>query len=198
MNGEPRIRIIVVGIGGQGVVFASKVVGEAALQAGLNVVISEVHGMAQRGGIVTSQICIGDIHGPLIADGEADLILAFEPVEAYRIIQKANKDTTIIANSEQIKPLSASFGEVEYPDSDMVIQAINEVTENLLVIDGSSIAAEFTSHVVMNSVLLGALAGTGRLPLDPESLRAHLLKRVPPKTTDMNAKAFDAGMKAVQ
>ena len=198
MNAEHKMRIMVVGIGGQGIVFASKVLGEAILHAGLNVVVSEVHGMAQRGGVVISQICIGDIHGPLIADGETDVILAFEPVEAYRIINKANEDTVIIANTEPVKPTSANFGEVEYPDVEDVLQAMNEVTGNLITVEGSGIASKLGSHMVVNSVMLGALAGIGKLPIEPQSLRSHLLEQVPEKSVELNARAFDAGLEAVK
>jgi indolepyruvate ferredoxin oxidoreductase beta subunit len=197
MSETPRLRIFFTGIGGQGIVFSSKVLGEAVLLADLNVVMSEVHGMAQRGGVVTSQICIGDAHGPLIADGDADVIVAFEPVEAYRFIHKANADTMIITNTEPLEPSTANFGDVEYPDTVEVLQAIREVTQNLITVKGSSIANELGSPHVLNSIFLGALAGTGRLPIEPQKLREHLLTKVPKKIAELNAKAFDAGLAAV-
>jgi indolepyruvate ferredoxin oxidoreductase beta subunit len=198
MSGAARMRILVVGIGGQGVIFASKVLAEALLKASLNVVMSEVHGMAQRGGVVTCQICVGDVQSPLIADGEANIILAFEPVEAYRLIHKANTDTAIIANTEPVKPLSANLGETEYPEADEVIQAIKDVTENLMTIHGSEIAANLGSRLALNSVLLGALAGTGKLPIASQILKDHLLTKVPRNSVELNEKAFDEGLRAVR
>jgi indolepyruvate ferredoxin oxidoreductase beta subunit len=198
MSEAPSLRILVVGVGGQGVIFASKLIGEAMLETGHNVVMSEVHGMAQRGGVVTCQICIGNIHSPIIGDGEADLLLAFEPIEAYRTIQKANKETVIIINTEPLIPTSANFGDVEYPDKEEIIQVINDVNENLLTLNGSEIAADLGSHLVLNSVMIGALAGTGKLPLEPRLLKDHLLAKVPKTSIEQNSKAFDRGLAATQ
>ena len=191
------LRILVVGIGGQGVVFASKVIGEAILKTGRNVVMSEVHGMARRGSVVTCQICIGDVHSPMIGDGEADIILAFEPIEAYRAIQKANQETIIITNTEPLIPMSAYLEDIEYPDRDEVFQAINDVNEHLLTFNGSEIAADLGSHLVLNSVMIGALAGTGKLPIETGLLKNHLLAKVPKTSAEQNAKAFDMGLTAV-
>lgn len=198
MSKDSNIRIVLVGIGGQGVIFASKVIGGALMGEGLNVLMSEVHGMAQRGGVVTCQICAGEVHSPMIGDGGADVMLAFEPVEAYRLIHKANKNTTIITNTEPEKPLTANFGEVEYPDVEEVLRAIREVTDKLTAIKGTEIARSLGSQMVMNSVMLGALAGTGRLPFTTQVLRDSLSKKVPEQHGEMNARAFDAGLAAVK
>lgn len=197
MSNEDILRILVVGVGGQGVVFASKVVGKAIMEAGHNVIMSEVHGMAQRGGVVTCHICIGDIQSPIIGDGEANIILAFEPIEAYRAIHKANSETVIITNKTMFIPTTAFIGKVEYPDLSDVLGAIGEVNDHLVTLNATKIAMDVGSHVMANAVLLGALSGAAELPIGSEELKRHMLTRVPPKTIDLNSRAFDLGLKFV-
>ncbi len=188
------LRILVVGVGGQGVVFASKVIGEAIMNTGQNVIMSEVHGMAQRGGVVTCHVCIGDTYSPMIGDGQADLILSFEPIEAFRAIQKAHPETVIITNKAMFIPVSVNISDVKYPDLDDVIGAIEEVNDHLTVLNATKIAIEVGSHVMANAVMLGALAGTGKLPIETDEFKKYILSEVPPKTVDLNSKAFERGL----
>ncbi len=197
MNDDRNLRILVVGVGGQGVIFASKTVGEAVMKASQNVIMSEVHGMAQRGGVVTCHICIGDIHSSIIGDGEADIILSFEPIETYRALHKANSGTMILTDTSPLIPTSANIGDVEYPDLNVVLDAIRETSERLIAMDATGIAKDLGSHLIANSVMLGALAGTGALPIEAELLKTHILTRVPSKSADLNSKAFDRGYGAV-
>ncbi len=101
--------IIIAGVGGQGILFASKIIGETAVASNMNLILSEIHGMAQRGGAVISTVKIGNTHSPLIADGEADIILSFEPVEALRAANKMSKNTTVIINTNSIIPFPVSL-----------------------------------------------------------------------------------------
>lgn len=191
------LRVLVVGVGGQGVIFASKTIGEAVMKASRNVIMSEVHGMAQRGGVVTCHICIGDIHSSIIGDGEADIILSFEPIETYRSLHKANSGTLILTDTSPLIPTSANTGDVEYPDLTGIFDAIRETSEHLITIDATGIAKDLGSHLIANSVMLGALAGTRALPIEAELLKEHILTRVPSKSIDLNSKAFDRGYGAV-
>ena len=194
MKSDGVLRILVVGVGGQGVVFASKVIGEALMNAGQNVVMSEVHGMAQRGGVVTCHVCIGDTYSPIIGDGQADIILSFEPIEAFRAIHKAHPETVIITNKAMFVPVTAHISEVKYPDLDDVIRAMEEVNDHLTVLNATKIAIEVGSHVMANAVMLGALAGTGKLPIETEGFKNYMLSKVPPKTADLNSEAFKRGL----
>src|SRR4030066_1123786 len=107
--------IYLVGVGGQGIITASRIIGDAAISAGKNVLLSETHGMAQRGGSVVCTARIGDVYSPLIPDGQADLILSFELLETLRALCKANEDTMVISSTEKIVPLSVSTQKLRYP-----------------------------------------------------------------------------------
>lgn len=191
-TGESQ-RILIVGVGGQGVVFTSKVIGGAFMDSDMYVAMSEVHGMAQRGGVVTCHMCAGDLHSPIIGEGEADILLSFEPIEAYRILGKANPETTIVTNKAMFIPVSVNVGKVKYPDLDNVLSAIKEVSDNFIAFNATRTASEIGSYVVASAVMMGALAGTGKLIISTESLREQLLSRVPPKSVEMNENAFNKG-----
>lgn len=190
-------RIVVVGVGGQGVLFASKVISQAALLKGKNAVMSEVHGMAQRGGVVTCNVCIGDLRSPLVGDCEADVILGFEPVETYRSLAKANPGTRIITSTSPLVPVGVSIGIDKYPDVNMLFEEIKKLTKKFTSLDSASLALEAGSFITENAVLLGALAATAECPLDKESVLKSLKDNVPPKAIEMNVKAFELGFKAV-
>ncbi len=191
-----QLRIVIVGVGGQGVLSAAKNIGGAALEAGHGVVMSEVHGMAQRGGVVVCNICIGDLDSSLIGNGEADVILSFEPIEAYRALNLANKDTIIITNTAPVIPVTASIGEMKYPDLDDIFSAIGEVNSNLIKVAATELAKEAGTALAANTVMLGALAATGKMPVSADDLKKYMLSKVPPKTVEMNGKAFDMGVNA--
>ena len=189
-----QLRIVIVGVGGQGVLSAAKNIGGAMLEAGHSVVMSEVHGMAQRGGVVVCNICIGDLDSSLIGDGQADIILSFEPIEAYRALNLANKDTVIISNMAAVIPVTASIGEMKYPDLDDIFAAISEVNSNFIKLEATELAKEAGTALAANTVMLGALAATGKLPISTDELKNYMLSKVPPKTVEMNEKAFGMGM----
>jgi indolepyruvate ferredoxin oxidoreductase beta subunit len=190
-------RIVVVGVGGQGVLFASKVISHAALLKGKNVVMSEVHGMAQRGGVVTCNVCIGDMRSPLVGDCEADVILGFEPVETYRSLAKANPDTRIITSTSPLVPVGVSIGLEKYPDVNLLFDEIKKVTKKLTPLDSASLALEVGSFITENAVLLGALAATAECPLEKEKILEALKSNVPQKAIEMNVKAFELGFNSV-
>ena len=126
------IRLIIVAVGGQGNLLASKVLGEAALLSGVPVRMSEIHGMAQRGGVVESAIIFGDAKSSIISDGEADLLLGFEPSETLRAIQKSNKNTVTITNLSPLVPFTVAIGKGTYPDLDSIQRLIQSKTKYLI------------------------------------------------------------------
>jgi len=191
-------RIVVVGVGGQGVLFASKVLSEAALAEGKNAVMSEVHGMAQRGGVVMSNICVGCIESSLVGDAEADIIFAFEPMEAYRALPKANKNTRFVTSTSPVVPVVVSIGKQKYPDIEEMFAEIRALTPHLTAVDADALAILAGSYVTANSVLLGALAGTAECPVSKEKLLEVLKRIVPPKTVEINLKAFELGLEAAK
>ena len=193
MSTDGDQRILIVGVGGQGVVFTSKVIGGAFMDSGMHVAMSEVHGMAQRGGVVTCHMCAGDVNSPIIGGGEADILMSFEPIETYRILEKANPDTMILTNKAMFIPVSVNVGKVKYPDLEDVLSAIGEVNDNLIAFNATKTALEIGSHVVATAVMIGALAGTGKLLVSAGSLKEQLLGRVPPKSVELNENAFDKG-----
>lgn len=192
-----RYNVQMVGVGGQGVLLASMVIGEAAMRKGMEVAMSEVHGMAQRGGSVTSTIRMGDdIISPLIPKGGADLLLAFEPIEAYRSLEYANEDTFIVANTHPIIPITVSMGADEYPDLDNIIDKMRSASSRVIPVNATDIAIEFGGAIATNSVLIGAVAAVKGFPLSVEELKESLLERVPEKFRQMNERAFEGGYQA--
>ena len=188
-------KIQLIGVGGQGTIKASTIIGEAAMKKGLNVVMSEVHGMAQRGGTVVTEFKIGDADSPLIEEGAADLMIAFEPAEALRALNKINKESFVIVNSSPIVPFTVSLGISEYPESSSVFGELRAKINNLLVIDAPKIAKEAGSIISENMVLLGAAVATPNFPIDKDLIVQSMKENLPPKSIETNLKAFEKGFK---
>ncbi|HVO77338.1 MAG TPA: indolepyruvate oxidoreductase subunit beta [Methanomassiliicoccales archaeon] len=194
-----KCAILVVGVGGQGVLLASRVLGDAAMRSGQEVVMSEVHGMAQRGGSVSSMVRFGaEVISPLIETAGADVILAFEPSEACRALSYAHKGTTIITDTNPILPAGAIRGDEVYPPVDTILDAISSSGVRLIAIDSVGEAEKAGSRLAANAVLLGALARTGASSLAAEMIRASLVENVKEKHREMNGRAFDAGLSATR
>jgi indolepyruvate ferredoxin oxidoreductase beta subunit len=194
---KDKISIVLTGVGGHGVITAANILGKAAVKAKVNVYVSEVHGMAQRGGSVNCAVRMGNVHGALVANGTADAILSTEPIEALRYIQYANKKTKIITDSTPIVPFTVSVGMEKYPDINAVFKELDSYGE-LIKFDAVKVAKDAGALVTKNIVLLGALAGTGILPFDKKILLETILENVPAKFKDINKKAFEGGLKAVK
>ncbi|MDT8379512.1 MAG: indolepyruvate oxidoreductase subunit beta [Desulfotignum sp.] len=189
-------RLIIVAVGGQGNLLASKVLGEAALIAGVPVRMSEIHGMAQRGGVVESAMVFGDAQSSIISDGEADILLGFEPAETLRALNRCSKDTQVITNTAPVPPFTVSVGLGTYPDVEQIKQLIRAKTAGLVAIDAMSLAREAGSPMSVNIVLLGALIQTGALGFERDVVEEAIKRRVKPAFQDVNLKAFDLGFKA--
>ncbi len=184
--------IYLVGVGGQGIITASKIIGDAAVLAGRNVLLSETHGMAQRGGSVVCTTRIGDVHSPLIPDGRADVILSFELLETLRALCKASKDTIVVSSTEKIVPLSVSSQKLKYPSEGEVKAQVAKVAKSFTSIDAPKVATDCGVPMSSNVVMVGALAGTGMSGLDrvhfEKSIEMNIQRKLPE-----NLRAFSEG-----
>lgn len=183
------MNILIVGVGGQGTLLASRVLGKYALEKGHDVKLSEVHGMAQRGGSVMTYVRIGEkIASPLIDEGQADVILAFEKLEALRYVHYLKEGGQVIYSTQEIMPMPVVTGAAEYP------QGIEEKLPGTGV-DALTLALQAGNSKAANSVMLGALCK--KLSLDRAAFESALLTSIPQKTAEMNKKAFELGFAAV-
>ena len=183
------------GVGGQGIILFSKILGQVAIHAGKNVLIGEVHGMSQRGGVVSSSIQIGKNISPQIPDGKADILIGFEPLETLRAINKANNDSPIIFNINPIFPSTQNLKNSDYPTTQTIIQTVQSFSKHSHGIDAEHLALEAGNERLINIVMLGALCGTGYLPFTYNDIMLVIKSMVPQKWIDLNMKAFEIGCK---
>ncbi len=181
--------IMIVGVGGQGTLLASRILGNAVISRGYDVKVSEVHGMSQRGGSVVTYVKYGDkVSSPIIGDGEADIILAFELLEAYRALPSLKKGGRMIVNTQKINPMPVITGAAEYPE-DIEKKLANKV--ELTAVDALSLAKEAGSIKAVNVVLIGLLAKNTSISY--EDWIKTIKETVPPKFLEINLKAFELG-----
>ncbi len=192
------IRLIVVAVGGQGNLLASKVLGEAALLAGVPVRMSEIHGMAQRGGVVESAIVFGEAESNIISDAEADILLGFEPSETLRALNKCNRETVVITNMSPVPPFTVAIGKGTYPDLDHIERLIQSKTKRLIAFDAVSLAKSAGNVMALNIVLLGALLQTQCLPISAEQLEEAIRTKTKAAFVETNLKAFRLGFDAAK
>lgn len=192
------IRLIIVAVGGQGNLLASKVLGEAALLAGVPVRMSEIHGMAQRGGVVESAIVMGRAQSNIISDGEADILLGFEPAETLRALGKCNRGTVVITNMAPVPPFTVAIGKGTYPDLGRLQDLIRKKTSRLIAFDALALARTAGNAMTLNMVLLGALIQTGLVPITAEQVKEAIRTKTKAALVDMNIKAFDSGLAAAE
>lgn len=186
--------ILVAGVGGQGVILASDVMADTFLQAGNDVKKSEVHGMAQRGGAVSSHVRFGaKVYSPIIKMGEVDYLCMMEKMEALRWLNYCNKSTVILLDDVEVNPPIVNLGDMEYPKD--IEEILRENFKNVHVIPATTIAAEMGSERAANVVLTGALSVL--LAIDAEIWLRTLLSRLPERLHTLNKKAFLAGKQAL-
>ena len=186
--------ILMVGVGGQGTILASKLMTLALLDEGYDVKMSEIHGMSQRGGSVSSQIRYGkEVHSPVVELGGADIIVSFELVEALRNLEYLKSDGLMIVNDYKILPLSVISGNAEYPQDTLGLLSSKV---NTLSLDAFSIAVELGNPKVMNIVLLGAVAR--KLGIDDIDWNKIIEQNVKPKFIDINKEAFRIGYESIK
>ncbi len=190
-----RVNLEIVGVGGQGILTSSQVIGSAALENDLDVYMSEVHGMAQRGGVVVTTVKIGEeVYSPLIGKGDADVVLGFEPVETYRAIEQASDDTWVVTNTEPIVPFTVSVGDESYPNiEEKILPGLKDCTDKLIALNAEDLAKEAGAAITQNIVMIGALTATGILPLSKEEILGSVIENVPDKFEELNKTAFEKG-----
>jgi indolepyruvate ferredoxin oxidoreductase beta subunit len=188
-------RIVFVGVGGQGNLLASRLLGEACLSAGIPAVVSEIHGMAQRGGIVESALVMG-ASSPIVSRGEADVLVGFEPLETLRALSKCNKDTVVITNTHPLPPFTVAIGQGIYPDIDKAIDLIRDNVRSLISLDGDRLAARAGNPLSLNIVMLGVLIGSKIIPLGEDILKQTIAETTKQEFLESNLKAFHFGIAA--
>jgi indolepyruvate ferredoxin oxidoreductase beta subunit len=190
-------RICLIGVGGQGTLLATLVLAETAILAGYDALGSEVHGMAQRGGIVESTVIIGDVRSPIISDGEADVLLGFEPVETYRALGKCSADSVVVSNTVPVTPYSVAIGKGPYPNVEKLFDFIRGQVKQLITLDAQALAEQAGARLATNVVMLGALAGSGVLPIPGEAFKETIRTKTKEKLVEVNLRAFDLGFGAL-
>jgi indolepyruvate ferredoxin oxidoreductase beta subunit len=189
-------RLIIVAVGGQGNLLASKVLGEAALLADVPVRMSEIHGMAQRGGVVESAVVFGDAASTIISDAEADVLLGFEPSETLRALNKCNADTVVITNTAPLPPFTVAIGKGTYPDLQELQELIRNKTARLIAFDAQTLAKQAGNIMSLNMVLLGSLIQTGIMPVTADNVKEAIRTSTKKAFVDINIKAFEMGFEA--
>lgn len=190
--------IYISGVGGQGIIKFSIILGEAAINTSYKVVMSEIHGMAQRGGVVFTELKIGNSNSSIIPEGESDLLISFEPLEALRVMNKANKDTVFIVNTSPIMPFNIANSKYPYPDVKSIIKEIESNSSSVFTLNAEKIAEESGNILSMNMVMLGAAAAIKGFPIKKEDLINAMNENLPLKTLEINKKAFERGYDSVK
>ena len=183
------MNVMVVGVGGQGTLLTSRIIGKTALEKGLDVKLSEVHGMAQRGGSVVTFVRFGDkVYEPVVEVGECDVLISFERLEAKRYAHYLKKDGIIIVNDTRIDPMTVVIGAAEYPDG--IIKELG-TEHKVYSVDAGKVASDLGNPKVQNSVVLGLAARY--IGFEYSDWVSVLTGTVPERTVEINKAAFDAG-----
>jgi indolepyruvate ferredoxin oxidoreductase beta subunit len=199
LNKDP-LNLIITGVGGQGNVMISLILGNAFVRDGFFVTIGETYGASQRGGPVMSHMRISreTQYSPFIPDGCADIILGMEPVETLRMLGKyGNPNVITIINPRPIYSIDVTGGNAEYPDLNNLVQTIKELSSQTWLISATEEAQKMGSHMFANAILIGAIVGAGVLPLDRKSIEP-VLRETFPKEIETNLVAFNKGIKLVK
>ena len=181
--------IMIVGVGGQGTLLTSRILGALTIQAGYDVKLSEVHGMAQRGGSVVTFVRYGDkVYEPIVEEGQADVLIAFERLEALRYAHFLKKGGTIVVNDQRVDPMPVVIGAAKYPDN-----ILNELQKEhrVYTVDAMAEARKLGNTKVFNVIVLGIAAQ--HMTFSKEEWLKVIENTVPPKTVEINKKAFEIG-----
>ena len=181
--------IMIVGVGGQGTLLTSRILGGITRKAGYDVKISEVHGMAQRGGSVVTYVRYGDkVAEPIVEEGQADVLIAFEKLEALRYAHFLKKDGVLILNDQRMDPMTVAVGLARYPEN--IVETLKE-KHQVVVVDAQALAKEIGNAKVFNTIIIGVAAK--KMDFEKEEWIKVIEETVPPKTVEINRKAFLAG-----
>ena len=190
------LNLIITGVGGQGNVLASQIIGEAVVKKGFRVTIGETFGLSQRGGAVMSHVRISKIKncGPLIPPNMAHIVIGLEPLETLRVLSEyGNRDALFLVNSRPIYPLNVIAGEVEYPDADWIKDTLSKSVKKLYWIDGTAKAIELGGPIMLNMIMLGALCRLKDFPVTVEDLKGVIKNIFPDSKLKSNYRAIDVG-----
>lgn len=189
------LSILLVGVGGQGTILASNVLAELGLTLGYDVKKAEIHGMSQRGGSVVSHLRWGEVvYSPIIAQGEADILISFEKLEAVRFINYLRPNGYVIVNDQEIVPVTVSSSNFVYPSDETIKQKISEFTDHQIWVNGVKIAEDLGNGKAANVVLLGTMCAM--LGMEPDPWLEIIGSRVPAKYLKLNQQAFQKGREA--
>jgi len=192
-----KMDLLITGVGGQGVVLASDIIGETAISAGYDVKKTDTLGMAQRGGSVVSHVRLAEkVWSPLIKEGEVDLLLAFEKLEAARWSHYLKAGAVAIINSYEQPPSSVSLGQEKYPSNDEIFTALKRRTDKIYLIDGNKRVKELGNVRTLNIFMLGCLAAFA--PIDNKFWQESIARRMPENIREINLKAFELGRKEIE
>jgi indolepyruvate ferredoxin oxidoreductase beta subunit len=197
--GKDPFNLIIAGVGGQGNILASQLVAQAALSEGLNATIGETYGVSQRGGSVMSHIRItaGTPVGPLIPQGEGDLLVGFEPIETLQVAMDfGNSNIRVILNPRPVYPIGVLSGDLTYPPIEKILDLLQKHVAHLKTLPATDIAKEAGEIRAMNLVMVGALAATGMLPMRKESYVRAMQDQFSGRTLEINQRAFEKGYEA--
>jgi len=193
-----KFNIIVCGVGGQGSILSSRIIADAAIKKGYEVRVGETFGAAMRGGSVASHVKIGDIHAPLVAYDSADVVLSMEPLESLRIsVDYLSPEGVVISDIRPWYPVDTNAGGAAYPSNEEIKNQLNNLGKEVHFLDAADLAEKAGHPRTTNIVLIGALAALGKLPIEKEFLIEAIKDRVPPKTIDVNIRAFQLGFEAL-
>ena len=191
---EKVTNILIVGVGGQGTLLTSRIISQVAVQMGFDVKVSEIHGMAQRGGSVVSQVRYGSqVFSPIISKGEADIILAFEKIEAARWLDYLKPEGMVIINNERVNSLPVMSGKVKYPDH--IHERVAELVPKTTIVDATDIAVRCGNVRAANVVLVGMISQAMGIPA--QEVEKAITAIVPARALDVNLKAFREGCQLV-
>ncbi|MFC2062662.1 indolepyruvate oxidoreductase subunit beta [Chloroflexota bacterium] len=196
---EP-LNLIIVGVGGQGNVTISGLIGRALLKQGYHITIGELYGAAQRGGSVMShvRISVESEFGPIIPEGRADVVLGLEPVESLRVLGAyGNPGVEVIANTRPIYPIAVAAGDIEYPTLERIHKALIELSHHVWFINATDIALGLGTAVLTNVVMVGALVTSRLTPLTQKAFVDEIKNAMPQARIEDNLKAFEEGAKAL-
>ena len=195
-----EFNIMVAGVGGQGSILLSHILGNAAIKQGYRVRVAETYGASIRGGAVSGHIRIGtNVHEPLVREDKLDILVALEPLEGLRVgIKYLAPHGTAILNTRPLKPMDVNIGKAEYLNVNKIVESLGKLCKETLAIDATKLAEEAGSARTLNIVMLGVLAATGKLPISINFLKESLKEQVPRGTEEVNLKAFELGYRSLR
>ncbi len=195
IKGEEKLDLLITGVGGQGAILASDIIGKAAVISGLPIRAAETHGMAQRGGSVVNHIRLGADLGSMIPKKGADVLLALEPMEAVRYLDFLKDGGVIVVNTQPIVPVTVTSGLAKYPDVQEILDVLSE-KYIVKAFNADELASEAGNRLAMNVAMVGAVSGY--LPIPKETLIESVKALVPQKTIEINVRAFEMGRRKVE